>query len=131
MNYIYSDGGRKKSGYKGSTNDCVVRAVAIATNRDYKDVYKELYDFAGQTPRLGVLKKMTRKYITEELGFNWHPTMIFGKGCRVHLNADELPSGVIICSLSKHITCVIDGVIHDTYDPSRDGRRCVYGYYSK
>jgi hypothetical protein len=26
---------------------------------------------------------------------------------------------------------VIDGVIHDLYDPSRDGTRCVYGYYQK
>jgi hypothetical protein len=26
---------------------------------------------------------------------------------------------------------VIDGVIHDTYDPSRDGKRCVYGYFTK
>jgi len=28
---------------------------------------------------------------------------------------------------------VIDGVLHDTHDCSRDGTRCVYGYwlYSK
>jgi hypothetical protein len=24
---------------------------------------------------------------------------------------------------------VIDGVIHDTHNPDRDGNRCVYGYY--
>jgi hypothetical protein len=24
---------------------------------------------------------------------------------------------------------VIDGVIHDTHDCSRNGTRCVYGYY--
>jgi len=33
--------------------------------------------------------------------------------------------------LSRHLTTVIDGVIYDTYDPSREGTRCVYGYYSK
>jgi hypothetical protein len=26
---------------------------------------------------------------------------------------------------------VIDGVIHDTFDPSRGGTRCVYGYWIK
>jgi len=26
---------------------------------------------------------------------------------------------------------VLDGVIHDTHDPSRGGRRCVYGYWSR
>jgi hypothetical protein len=24
---------------------------------------------------------------------------------------------------------VIDGVVNDTFDPSREGTRCVYGYY--
>ena len=24
---------------------------------------------------------------------------------------------------------MIDGVIHDTYDPTRGGTRCVYGYW--
>lgn len=24
-----------------------------------------------------------------------------------------------------------DGEIHDTYDPGRNGTRCVYGYYKK
>lgn len=37
--------------------------------------------------------------------------------------------GRIIVRLSRHISAVIDGVIHDTYDPSRDGTRCVYGYW--
>ena len=31
--------------------------------------------------------------------------------------------------LSKHITAVVNGVIHDTYDPSRGGSRCVYGVW--
>jgi len=56
--------------------------------------------------------------------------MKVGQGCRVHLRQDELPKGNIIVRVSKHITTVIDGVIHDTFDPSRDGTRCVYGYYS-
>lgn len=55
--------------------------------------------------------------------------MFVGQGCNVHLRADELSPGRLIVSVSKHITIVIDGVIHDTYDPSRDGTRCVYGYF--
>jgi hypothetical protein len=30
---------------------------------------------------------------------------------------------------SRHLVAVIDGVIHDTHDCSRDGTRCVYGYF--
>ena len=54
-----------------------------------------------------------------------------GSGCRVHLRAEELPPGRLIVSVSRHLVAVIDGVIHDTLDCSRNGSRCVYGYYSR
>jgi hypothetical protein len=75
----------------------------------------------------------------------WIPTMQIGSGCKVHLIDGELPMGKIICRLSKHLTVVIDGVIHDTFDPQREigwvnvkdgiettgtSYRCVYGYYT-
>ena len=37
------------------------------------------------------------------------------------LKKNELPSGTLIVSCSKHITVVKDGVLHDTYDCSRNG----------
>ena len=80
--------------------------------------------------RTGVYADTMRK-IMERLGWKWHPTMAIGKGCTVHLRKDELPSGRIVCNVSRHFVAVIDGVVHDTYDSTRDGNRCVYGYYSK
>jgi hypothetical protein len=80
--------------------------------------------------RTGVYKPTTRRLL-ESLGWQWHPTMAIGQGCQVHLRKDELPGGRLIVSVSKHIVAVIDGVIHDTHDPSRDGTRCVYGYFQK
>jgi hypothetical protein len=55
--------------------------------------------------------------------------MQIGSGCKVHLRADELPAGRLVVKLSRHLVAVIDGVIHDTYDCSRGGTRCVYGFY--
>ncbi len=63
------------------------------------------------------------------LGWAWTPTMQIGSGCTVHFRADELPSGRLVVSVAKHLTAVIDGVIHDTHDCSRRGTRCVYGYW--
>lgn len=57
--------------------------------------------------------------------------MKIGSGCKVHLRENELPKGNIVVSVSGHLTCVKDGVIYDTYDCSRDGTRCVYGYWTK
>jgi hypothetical protein len=67
--------------------------------------------------------------VMAHLGWHWTPTMAIGSGCTVHLRADELPSGRLIVSLSRHYAAVIDGVVYDTFNPTRGGTRCVYGYW--
>ena len=135
----FNDGGRTAAGYRGDCGDCVVRAIAIATELPYQQVYDTLKVEAQRerprqghrsTVRDGVLKATYKRYL-ESLGWAWIATMGIGTGCRVHLRADELPSGRLIVSLSRHLCAVIDGVIQDTHDPSRDGTRCVYGYWQK
>jgi hypothetical protein len=149
MKYIYSDGGRSVAGYKGNTRDCVVRAIAIATEKPYKEVYDALFEIAksdkrakgNQSPRNGVGRKYYDRYL-KSLGWTWVPTMTLGSGCKVHLVDDELPMGRLIIRLSGHLTTVIDGCIFDIFNPQRSGiicengiqriyHRCVYGYYVK
>jgi len=138
MKYEYNDGGRSEAGYKGSTGDCVVRAISIASQRPYEEVYELVNSYASNeyksrvskksNARTGVRKNTVRKMM-QDLGFVWTPTMKVGSGCKVHLVESELPEGRLVVRVSKHITAVIDKVIYDTYDPSRDGTRCVYGYW--
>lgn len=141
MKFNYNDGGRADAGYKGKTGDCVCRAISIATERPYKEIYDLINEFS-KSERTGKRKKgksnartgvytVTIKKVMAHLGWKWIPTMGIGTGCRVHLKDDELPKGRLVCNLSKHCTAVIDGVINDTYDCSRDGTRCVYGYFIK
>lgn len=132
----YSDGGRAETGFKGDTGDCVTRSIAIASGKPYREVYNAINGMAvagrapdkGSTARLGVPKNLTRRAM-EWAGAEWTPTMAIGSGCQVHLRAEELPPGRLAVSVSRHITAVLDGVIYDTHDPSRDGTRCVYGYW--
>ena len=128
--YIYNDGGRKAAEFKGHVGDCVVRSIAIVGALDYRKVYDDLKVVMGKgkSPRKGVPKKVYKEYLAA-LGWAWTPTMAIGSGCQVHLRSDELPKGRLLVSPSRHLTAVIDGQIHDTHDPSRDGTRCVYGYY--
>ena len=134
MQYIYDDGGRSAAGFKGAAGDCVTRAIAIAAHLSYQSVYDGLKAFpesrhrGKSSPRTGV-RKSTVKAFLRSLGWHWTPTMGIGTGCRVHLRDGELPMGRLIVSVSRHEVAVIDGVIHDTYDPSRDETRCVYGYW--
>lgn len=135
--FVENDGGRREAGYKGKAGDCVTRAITIATGLPYKKVYDDLNSLAKaeqsrkrkkSNSRTGVWRKSYQKYL-ESMGWEWVPTMKIGQGCKVHLRGDELPSGRIIVRLSKHLCAVINGVIHDTYDCSRRGERCVYGYF--
>lgn len=139
--FVKDDGGRADAGFKGTAGDCVTRAIAIATGKPYAEVYQELNqagksERAGKrkrgksSARTGVYKTTIRKYM-ESIGWTWVPTMQIGQGCKTHLRGDELPGGRIVASVSKHLVAVIDGAIHDTFDCSRQGQRCVYGYYIK
>lgn len=141
MNFQYNDGGRFIAGFKGSSSDCVVRAIAIAAELPYAQVYSDLGTIAKNTrrrkgcnkqltPAQGLDRRVYEPYLFE-LGWRWEPRMEIGSGCKVHLREGELPSGKIIASVSKHLVAVVDGVIHDTHDCSRDGTRCVYGFYSR
>ena len=143
-----NDGGRGAAGFKGGAGDCVVRSIAIAANIPYMQVYEDLrlaneryaelrndrlakrLSIKGSSPRNGNHRNVFHDYILAQ-GFDWVPTMKVGAGCQVHLRPDELPAGVLIAKVSKHLTAIIDGVIYDTHDPSRGGTRCVYGYYIK
>lgn len=138
MEWVYDDGGRAAAGFRGETRDCVTRSIAIATGLPYRMVYDALNELAKaerpgdkrrrSSARTGVHTRTLRRYM-ESLGWEWVATMHVGSGCQVHLRADELPAGRLIVQLSRHLTAVIDGVIHDTHDPARDGTRCVYGFY--
>lgn len=134
--HVYDDGGRAAAGFKGHAGDCVARSIAIATELDYREVYDTLAEFRhaltgkSRSAREGMPRKAYDAYM-ELLGWQWTPTMRPGQGCKVHLRPDELPNGRLVVRVSKHVTTMIDGVVHDTHDPSRGGTRCVYGYFSK
>jgi hypothetical protein len=151
--FAQDDGGRGAAGFKGSAGDCVCRAIAIATDKPYREVYEELTarttawldepargkrqrrakeraNRSGASPRNGVWPEVSRRYLAD-LGWSWVPTMSIGSGCTVHVRAGELPPGRLILKLSGHFAAVIDGVLHDTHDCSRGGTRCVYGYWQR
>ena len=139
MNFKYSDGGRSKY-FKGRSGDCVTRAICNATGKDYLEVYNAINELAKSertgkrkkgvsNARNGVYKTTYDKYL-KSIGWVWHSSMNIGSGCQTHLRSEELPKGTLIVKVSRHLTCVKDGIIYDTGDCSRRGTRCVYGYYT-
>jgi hypothetical protein len=122
--------------------DCVIRAICLAAERPYDEVCHAIASHAQRERPRGNTKRSSAtagvftnrawfKEYMNALGFQWTPTMKIGTGCRVHLRRDELPSGRLVCMVSHHACAVIDGVLFDNHDSSRNGTRCVYGYWRK
>ena len=131
MKYIYNDGGRSKY-FKGKANDCVCRAISIASNRDYKEVYDSLKKALG-TPRNGVFvqNKAFKDWMVAN-GFVWAPCSGIGVKTSVHFIEGELPKGRLVCSVTKHYVAVVDNKVYDTWDSRynsfKEVRR-IYGYW--
>lgn len=145
MKWIHDDGGRTESGFrKGTVADCVARALAIASGETYTLVYDRLA--AGnrsETRRAGRKRTLGAheadyginteapwfKVLMAELGFDWMATTLPNGNAVTMLRPDELPMGRLVVAIQGHYSAVLDGVLHDTFDASREGKAAVYGYW--
>lgn len=101
-----------------NTSDCVVRAIATATNADYMECRREL----NQKKRdWGFTSYKDTKFLYKYL--EGYPRLIFkavkGEPRLKGTGFTELhPLGTYIIKMAGHITVCIDGVILDTWDCS-------------
>jgi len=138
MQVQYNDGGRHHYFTAKNVGDCVCRAICIALEKNYLEIYGMINAMSKKNEgklraRNGVYKKTwqdVKDYLISQ-GWQWTPTAGIGQRERLKLNDSFPKSGTFICQVSKHLTVVKDGVIHDTHDCSRGGNRMVYGYFTK
>lgn len=139
MYYIYNDGGRAEAGFKGEAQDCGARAVAIAAERPYREVYDLINEVAKterrkrkSNARTGVHRDTLDKVLAH-YGFHWVPVMEVGSGATLTLRDGGLPPGRVVLRVARHFCASIDGVVYDTFDASRGDTRAVtvYGYWTK
>jgi hypothetical protein len=129
VKFVYDDGGRKAAGFKGKADDCIVRAIAIAAEKPYREVYYALNAHRGVR---GLVKNNAARRYLKTLGWEWTPILFnrfLDKAHQVHLRADELPSGRLIVALPHHLVAVIDGVAYDTLKGEHGSRRLIEGYF--
>jgi len=124
--YIYDDGGRRKAGYRRQANDCVVRAIAIASEMPYESIRTALEAMAKAQSRQCVDKGVFRETfhpLLTDMGWHyegpWMPTPIW-----------DIPLGRVICRLQHHLVAVIDGMPHDTHNAFRGKKRDILAYYT-
>lgn len=143
MHFRYDDGGRAEAGFKGTTGDCGIRAITIATRGDYKTVYEVLQHMqtafnkkarrklkpSHAYVRNGVWKEVADQYLTG-LGWRWVPlATIGGDVVRVKDIAERWPYGRVVMRLARHFSAMVDGVNVDTWEQIPEKR--VYGVWVK
>jgi hypothetical protein len=134
--WVHSDGGRAAAGYKGDAPDCVTRAIALATGKPYKEVYDSINELvrraSGGTLRKagaarGVPSYLVGRYMAE-VGWEYVPLRD-----ATYAHPALLQPGVIVVDAPRHLACVVDGVLYDTFDsahsPVRRKARKIQGYY--
>ena len=111
MEYLETDGGRSKY-YKGRReNDCVIRAIAIATEQDYKKVFEELMDL-GKT--IGVYPNNPKAYERYLKALGWEETR-FGKNA-IPLDEMTFENKWHIAYTNSHFVAVKGRKVYDTWD---------------
>ena len=113
--------------YWQKTGDCVIRAIAIATNQDWDSVYTGLA-FQGF-----VLKDMpSSNYVWGEyLRSKGFKRVSLPNACpqcyTVNQFADDHPYGIFVLGTGTHAITLIDGCVYDIWD----SRNEVPDYYYK
>lgn len=147
IEFVHDDGGKSKYISQRLPGDCFCRAVAIASGIEYIEVAKVISHFASKE-RVSVKRlvryksaksamssasdgvwKATGTRVLEYFGFEKVYWMRVGVGCEIHVRASELPMGRLVLSLSRHYAAVVDRVLRDNHDCSRNGNRCVYAIW--
>lgn len=152
MPFKRTDGGRATAGrVNGNVGDCAIRAITIATTRPYGEVFTDMQaqyrhwvfnsnDALARDIKVfvkygyidfcmlehGTPNAFIHHYLTQ-LGWMWTST----RGRGVLMQASHMPAGRVIVALSKHLTTVVDGVLHDTHDCSKGGAAIVHGHWLK
>ena len=95
-----------------NVRDCVCRAIAIANDEDYKVVYNVLKRLNNNvSPRDGLYESVYSKLLK-----SWGWKCISCENKNIHLKEDELPDGIIICKIDRHLVAVKDKIVYDTWD---------------
>lgn len=106
--------------YGNDIADCVVRSLAVLTDKNWREVYDELTDLAGDMGLMFDRVEFVENYLDSRYTRECHYSKTVGEF------AKEYPYGRYAVTMNGHITAIIDGVIIDTFNPSNRIMRCAW-----
>ncbi len=111
------------------TGDCVVRAIALVTNRSWEAIYSELAEQGIKEGLMPNSRENWKKYL-KKLGYEMQkmPKKENGKRFTIEEFANQLAkeNKTYIIKVAKHLTVVKNKNLYDTWNCST---RCVGNYW--
>ena len=103
------------------TSDCVVRAIAIATNRSWRNVYRDLCELGGIECEMPNSNYLWGIYL-KDLGFD---QFLLPESCprciTIRAFCEKYPEGTYVIGTGTHAVAVIDGDYFDSWDSGDEG----------
>ena len=112
---------------KTHTDDCAVRAVALALDMSWKKAYLELALQGVDMNKMPNDKSVVNEYLKSR-GFTRHTMPECPECITVKEFSYNYDKGTYILGLLDHIVTMIDGIYYDTWD---SGNESVIYYWSK
>ena len=99
--------------------DCVIRALAKAENKSWEEIFQDLVKISLKKCRLPNEKKVYEQYL-KDLGYTKYkmPVKPNGKKYTVKEYFTKTNKKPIVVTTRKHMTCIIDNKLYDTWDCS-------------
>jgi len=102
------------------TSDCVVRAIAIATDASWRRVYGDLCDLGNVECEMPTTNVVWGIHLNELGGRQF----LLPESCphciTIRAFCERFPTGVYVIGTGSHAVCVIDGDYYDSWDSGNE-----------
>lgn len=119
---------RNPNPYGARVGDCVVRAVAIATDETWEKAYIDICIEGFMMGDMPSSNPVWASYLRSK-GFTRHELPNTCPNCyTVRDFCNDFPRGIFIAATGSHVVCVMDGDYYDAWD---SGDEIVTYFFSK
>ena len=124
MGFIYCNPNPKDI----KTGDCVIRAICIAENKYWEEIYLDLMAKCFELKEIPTANEAWSKYLTS-IGYKRHIVPDTCPDCYTVADfAKDNPTGTYILATGTHTVTVKDGNYYDTWD---SGDKAIIWYFNK
>ena len=102
------------------TSDCVVRAIAIATDTSWRRVYGDLCDLGNVECEMPTTNVVWGIHLNELGGRQFLLPESCPQCITIRAFCERFPTGVYVIGTGSHAVCVIDGDYYDSWDSGNE-----------